>query len=138
MKNKKAKKTAPLSLSDKLIKNKREKFDNKFKLTPKGVLLIALSRYYTPQQKNSLKNLEEFEKELLQQLSLLVTDRKTSDEFGKNFNEFFQYIVSAINRCTRLEDVLHNMGLELSDETNLDEEQDKDENQQEDDDEFDD
>lgn len=54
------------SLSDKLIKNKAEKFDNRFKLAPKGILLMALSKYYVPRAKNGMKILEQFEAELMQ------------------------------------------------------------------------
>lgn len=64
MKNNKDKKCK--SLSDKLIKNKAERFDNRFKLAPKGVLLMALAKYYVPRSKDGMKNLEQFEQELMQ------------------------------------------------------------------------
>lgn len=114
MKNNKDKK--PQSLSDMLIKNKAERFDNRFKLAPKGVLLMALSKHYVPKLKNGLKNLELFEKELMQQLSLLATDGKADDELGKDFNEFFKYVIGTINRCNALEEAVHEMGIDLSEE----------------------
>lgn len=114
MKNNKDKKRK--SLSDKLIKNKAERFDNRFKLAPKGVLLMTLAKYYVPRSKDGMKNLEQFEQELMQQLSLLATDGKANDELGKDFNEFFKYVIGVINRCNMLEEAVHELGLEVTDE----------------------
>ena len=101
------------SLSDRLIKNKESKFDNRFKLAPKGVLMMALSKYYMPRIKNGLKCLEQFETELMQQLSLLATDGKVADELGKDFNEFFKYFIQTINKCNGLEEAIRKQGLDI-------------------------
>ena len=111
------------SLSDKLIKNKAEKFDNRFKLAPKGILLMALSKYYVPRAKNGMKILEQFEAELMQQLSLLATDGKAADELGKDFNEFFKYVIGTINKCNALEEAIHKYGLDIVEESQEEEEQ---------------
>ena len=118
----KNKKDIKKSLSDKLIKNKVEKFDNRFKLAPKGVLLMALAKYYNPRSKNALKNLEMFQTELVQQLSLLATDGKANDELGKDFNEFFKYFIGTINKCNMLEEAIHKHGLEIIEDSPEDEE----------------
>lgn len=112
MKNNKNSKKAK-SLSDKLIKNKEQRFDNRFKLTPKGILLIALSRYYTPKNKNVMKNFDMFIAELLQQLSMLVTDNESKDVFGIEFNEFFKIAIEAINKSAQLEQLIHEAGFDI-------------------------
>lgn len=63
MKNKKKIDTTPLV--DKLIKNKKEWFDNKFKLTPLDILYNLLAKYYKSLDKDDVKTFKSFNEELV-------------------------------------------------------------------------
>jgi len=49
-------------------------------------------------------------------LSLLATDGKAADELGKDFNEFFKYVIGTINKCNALEEAIHKYGLDILEE----------------------
>ena len=63
MKNKK--KINHIPLVDKLIKNKKEWFADKFKLTPLDILYNLLAKYYKSLDKDELKTLKSFNEELI-------------------------------------------------------------------------
>ena len=109
------------SLADKLIKNKKEKFDEKFTLAPKGILLVNLMKYFDANGHTDLKKLEAFSRDLLHGLSELATRGQKSDMFGDDFNDFFCLFIKTLKNSAKLLQILEDHGIDIS-ELNLDDE----------------
>lgn len=82
-----------------------------YQLTPKGIMWAALDTYYhigTDMDKYDL-----FQEELMKHFSMLASNNKMDDMFGKDINDFFETLIKTLNLTGKMKELLDKNGIEF-------------------------
>ena len=96
--------------NDNQLKGTKEKYN----LTPKGILYALIQTFYSNSE--NVSQFENFQKDLVERLSMVASSNAKKDMFGKDFNEFFGGYIGIINLCGRMKTAMDKYGITLDDE----------------------
>lgn len=92
--------------NDNQLKGTKEKYN----LTPKGILYALIQTFYSNSE--SVSQFENFQKDLVERLSMVASSNAKKDMFGKDFNEFFSIVVTTMNLLNKVINKLNENGIE--------------------------
>lgn len=83
-----------------------------YRIAPKGILFLALSKVFG-KKVITLDKLDEFTEILLKDLSRLASNGEKTELFGSDFNDFFSMFVETMNLCGMMKQKLDENGIEF-------------------------